>query len=368
MKKIKPNVHCQWHQLKTVCLGNTYAPEFYEAINDSELRDLLQRIAYETLEDYQNINNVLKELGVDVIRQTLDPNDSIINHVEAPVISPVAGVAGSLYKRTPIDPPPMCPRDHYMILGNQLLYTTKHSNLGPIISGNVDSKYIINPNSYELLGHKNYIDENYEQFWAPAVTRVGKDLFVDLYDFPNLSVWFKTHFPEYRVHTVKVGGHNDGVFSPVKPGLIISCVGFDHYKETFPGWEVCYLEGESWEKVNGWWDLKKKNRGKWWVPGEESNKKLIEFVNTWLNDWMGYVEESVFDVNVLVINEKQVLVSNYNKQAFEAFKRHGMEPIIVPWRHRYFWDGGLHCITLDLERDGEMEDCFPHMKDEWKDL
>ncbi len=31
---------------------------------------------------------------------------------------------------------------------------------------------------------------------------------------------------------------------------------------------------------------------------------------------------------------------------------------IVQWRHRYFWDGGLHCITLDLDREGEREDYF----------
>jgi hypothetical protein len=36
-----------------------------------------------------------------------------------------------------------------------------------------------------------------------------------------------------------------------------------------------------------------------------------------------------------------------------------MEPVYVPWRHRYFWDGGLHCITLDLYREGTQQDYFP---------
>ena len=39
-------------------------------------------------------------------------------------------------------------------------------------------------------------------------------------------------------------------------------------------------------------------------------------------------------------------------------KKHNMEPVHIPWRHRYFWDGGLHCITLDLEREGTKEDYF----------
>jgi len=28
----------------------------------------------------------------------------------------------------------------------------------------------------------------------------------------------------------------------------------------------------------------------------------------------------------------------------------------VPLRHRYFWDGGLHCCSLDLVREGDRED------------
>jgi len=27
-------------------------------------------------------------------------------------------------------------------------------------------------------------------------------------------------------------------------------------------------------------------------------------------------------------------------------------------RHRYFWDGGLHCFTLDLRRKGHRENYF----------
>jgi len=83
-----------------------------------------------------------------------------------------------------------------------------------------------------------------------------------------------------------------------------------------------------------------------------------EFVETWLTDWVGYCEETVFDVNVLMLDDKTVCVNNYNKIAFDYFKKHKIEPIIVPFRHRYFWDGGLHCVTLDLNREGEMENYF----------
>jgi hypothetical protein len=114
--------------------------------------------------------------------------------------------------------------------------------------------------------------------------------------------------------------------------------------------------------------MKEKVGGKWWVPGEENNDEFIYFVETWLQDWVGFCEESVFDVNVLMLDENHVCVSNYNEIAFAFFRKHNIEPIIVPWRHRYFWDGGLHCITLDLYREGKMQDYFPERKQPVIDL
>jgi hypothetical protein len=124
----------------------------------------------------------------------------------------------------------------------------------------------------------------------------------------------------------------------------------DTYSTTFPEWEVVYLNGESWDKVSGFLELKAKNAGNWWIKGHEHDDTLIEFVETWLRDWVGYAEESVFDVNILTIDEKNVIVNGYNKQAFDAFERYGVTPHICPVRHRYFWDGGVHCNTLDLNR------------------
>jgi hypothetical protein len=43
---------------------------------------------------------------------------------------------------------------------------------------------------------------------------------------------------------------------------------------------------------------------------------------------------------------------------FAHFKKHKVEPIIFNFRHRYFWDGGIHCRTQDLYREGTQEDYF----------
>jgi hypothetical protein len=95
------------------------------------------------------------------------------------------------------------------------------------------------------------------------------------------------------------------------------------------------------------------------VQGEEHNDALIHFVGSWLDEWVGYIEETVFDVNMLSINENLILCTNEPpQQVKDAFKRHNVEYIITPFRHRFFWDGGLHCITLDVNREGNCEDYF----------
>ena len=97
-------------------------------------------------------------------------------------------------------------------------------------------------------------------------------------------------------------------------------------------------------------------KGRWWIKNEENNAVLAKFIDKWLSEWVGYVAESVFDVNMLSIDENTVICNNYNKSVFEFLKKHKVEPVIFNFRHRFFWDGGVHCITQDLYREGTQED------------
>ena len=55
---------------------------------------------------------------------------------------------------------------------------------------------------------------------------------------------------------------------------------------------------------------------------------------------------------------KEEYGDNYNKDIFEHFKKHKVEPVIFNFRHKHFWDGGIHCMTQDLYREGTQEDYF----------
>jgi hypothetical protein len=113
-------------------------------------------------------------------------------------------------------------------------------------------------------------------------TRIGKDLYFGTENYDEDQIMLKKRieklFPDYRCHVINTGGHSDGTFCPVVPGLIVSLHDVPSYVETFPDWEVVYLPGQSWPAVKTFLDLKDKNKGKWWVPGEELNDDFTDFV------------------------------------------------------------------------------------------
>ena len=228
------------------------------------------------------------------------------------------------------------------------------------------TKYEHNDITYPWRTLEKFLKDNgteivYDQYINTAnVTRVGKDLFFGLNNIisklneDNFMKKWKKLFPDYNIHPVSVPGHCDGSFCPVKPGLILSLQNPKNYKDTFPGWEVVHLKGEGWSKLKPFLDKKCKQR--YWVPN--AGDEFYDYVNEWMDDWVTYVEETVFDVNMLVIDQNNVIVNGFNEKAFDAFERHDITPHIVNFRHRYFWDGGLHCITSDINRVGVQQDFF----------
>jgi hypothetical protein len=326
--------HAPWHPLKHVCVGRSYHSDFYSPIKNSKIKESLQKIATETEEDYTNLISVLTSFDIKVTRPSIDKDLSIIDFVDH---------NGRLnYQHTQsftlIPRPPMQPRDSFLVIGNRILGTNlEFSVFKDLLSDNV-----------------NYICDN-NFFDAPLVTVVGDTLIVDCREHPFLYDYFLKNFHDYKVKPVYIGGHNDAVYSVVKPGVIVSTYHHDNYQDTFPNWQVKYIENQSWNAVPEWRKIKHSNKHKWWVPEDLNSNEFSSFVDTWLDNWLGYVQETVFDVNMLQIDDRTILVNNYNQDLFKFLKSHRIEPVVCPFRHRFFWDGGLHCITNDLYREGEKE-------------
>lgn len=372
------NVYQHWDPLKVCVVGRSYPPEFYSWIEKPAVRGLFEKIAMETEEDYQNIIKKLEEFGVEVLRPDI-PTDTVLN--------------GKYIT------PPMTPRDHFAMIGDTFYfpqsdwktfyYNVKDPSWPDLVPieqlprwiqeecvnlhewrpGTLNETKLFNGAYKNIIGRLK--QQNNHLKLAPAnwvngamVSRIGKDLYFGTLgydvDLDACRSLIGLEFPDYRTHVINTGGHSDSTYCTVCPGLIISLCDVPCYSDTFPGWEVVYLPGQSWSMVKDFLYLKEKNKGRWWIPGFEYDQDVVDTVEQWLAHWTGYVEETVFDVNMLNIDSKNVIVFNYNKQVFDALDRHGITPHIVPFRHRYFWDGGIHCVTSDLHREGVMQDYFPN--------
>ena len=373
MKLPKYNIWNKWDPLEVCMLGNNYAPEFFDGLN-TKAESPLKRICEETLEDLHGFKTILQGFGVEVIQPELDSTERFVDNP-------------SSYPRGPLQP-----RDNQIVLGNRAWSDQgDHPAIFNCLEKYGDIEYVssaamLNENDYDIVAGADYpsyddyknnyknesffqpkvwqeLQEDYKKvFWLSSAVSFPLGKRIDI-GYTGSTEDFQTAYDPTELFTtvnfLPMEGHSDGNYHPIKPGAILSLHDVQTYEKMFPGWDVCYLQDQSWRKVKGFRDLKKKNAGKWWLAGEEDNDEFTHFVETWLQDWVGYVEETVFDVNVLMLDEHHCCVSNPNNEKVNAFlKKHSVEPVYVPWRHRYFWDGGLHCITLDLYREGTQKEYF----------
>jgi hypothetical protein len=194
------------------------------------------------------------------------------------------------------------------------------------------------------------------------VSRIGNDLFfaTQTYHDNKQEILNQVNrlFPDTRNHVVNAGGHGDAVYCPVTPGLIISLNDVPTYADTFPDWEVVYLPPSNYSHMRKFESSMRHNKGRWFIPGFEKDNNMIDMVDHYFDEWVGQVSETVFDVNILIVDPKNIVVSTHNDQVESACARHGIEVHVSPFRHKYFWDCGIHCVTNDLHRNGHAQNFF----------
>jgi len=322
--------YAPYHPLKHCMVGSGFHIDWFkDFFSDKKIIDPLQRIAEETEEDFLELSSLLTKAGVEVHRPKLEIQKYNSLH--------------DIYR------PPMTPRDHFGVIGEKfyaLQYAQGYSNVLKKIK---KEQLYIRPKDTTYTGT---ID-------TASILRAGKDLYWGHDPKDGDPTEYVKIFEQegFRVHLLERDYHSDAVISLIKPRVAISIKDVSDYKKTMPGWEILLIEDNpSLPFSNN--DFKSVIQGRWWIQHEENNKVLAQFIDQWLGEWVGYVAESVFDVNMLSIDENTVICNNYNKSVFDFLKKHSIEPVLFNFRHRYFWDGGVHCITQDLYREGTQEDYF----------
>lgn len=365
MSKNIYNVWNKWGKLNAVCLGSMFEPGYFDVIADVEVRNQLNDLLAETLEDFNHYEKVLKDFGAEVIRPDVTGRrwEERIRYTESG-----EEVIRGLPK------PPLTPRDAQVVLGNKLFLTD------PGVSPDI-RKVLMDWNSEDVVnaefGPPHPETGKPFGYAAAHMTLIGRDLYLDhtpdttdimrakMYDQsrPDLVAAIRKEHPYLRIHALSIGGHNDGAYSPIVPGAILTMSDIQRYHNTFPGWDLYKFDRPSWTQDMNY--TKARVNEHWWHPAKDHIPALRYFVDTWLNDWIGDMSETIFDVNVFALDEKTVIVNDVDSPEIRRFAREKkVELVHVPWRHRYFWDGGLHCMTLELNRDGEMVDYFPERGDD----
>ena len=336
--------HTEFQKLKTVLIGRGLPstivknPYMRSKLSPSTKR-LLVDLLDETEEDYQNLAKICTDFGAKVIR----PEYSIKWESEDVEFAPYL----------------MNPRDELIVLDNKLVCAQE------ALTTSVD--YL-----YPLQKYKNRIVRNSKTYnlMPPSIVRLGKDIIIDRQsdmksNDPESVEYLKNWLEPLGYNIIYLTTHNfqfkanishaDGVFSVLKPGVILTCLEAEGYtKNIFKDWDAFQVE-PAFESMKKWNIYQNDTKSYLFKDSKYIDDVWNQTITTWFSDWVGYAKETLFDVNCLSLDENHVIVSHYRKEVFDYFKKHKIEPIICPVRHRFFWDGGVHCMSLDLEREGNCE-------------
>jgi len=347
-------------------VGSAYPPEIFQFIKDKQLRNSFEKLAIETEEDIQKLVILLQQFGIEVIRPTM-PNEFEKFKVANGYIAP-----------------PISARDFMCMIDNKLYYpglpNVNHAWMEFSDKYNIEKKTNLSQNKDWLNFQKQdkYIFDKKRSFYndiftlalqkgneviaspidymnSSFITRLGKKMIVGTQNYhddkKSIKKTFDEMFPHKEIHVASSEGHSDGCFAPINEGLVISAYEAIDYKKTFPNAEVVTVPPDVTLKNDKFKKQILTAEHKWFLEGMEHNNDLVGMVDHYFNNWIGNVNETAFMVNILMLDNKNALCSTDNKQVRKAMKRHGVELHVTPFKHKWFWDCGIHCLTQDLDRE-----------------
>jgi glycine amidinotransferase len=223
------NSYTSWQPLEEVIVGRAYSPDYFDFIENAQVRNQLQQILLETEEDLANLQQTIEKFGARVRRPDLPNRDHFIQ-------SQIHGNGAPL--------PPLTPRDWQITLGDKLLRVLAMQELDGLCNEYNPRAVQLSTHTAPQVGMRTVF---LNQASASCIVRVGRDVFFDNSDFlkPEQTRWIVDNVlgPEYRIHEAITDGHGDAVFAILKPGVLLSSkhdVNLDLARD-FPGWDVCKI-------------------------------------------------------------------------------------------------------------------------------
>jgi glycine amidinotransferase len=196
-----------------------------------------------------------------------------------------------------------------------------------------DANYVLPeagpPETYVVTEHEPVFD-------AADFVRCGRDLFVLRSHVTNARgiAWLRDHLaPDYRIHEVESTCNNpmhiDSTFMPLAPGKVLvnpDHIDVERLPDCIKGWEILVPP----------------------QPDPDANP-ILSMCSAWLS------------MNVLMLDEKRVVVESSQPSMVKALEGWGFEPIPCAFKHYAAFGGSFHCATLDVRRRGELQSYFPEL-------
>ncbi len=198
----------------------------------------------------------------------------------------------------------------------------------------VDAQY--NYDYREHPGHQGEdqayaITEFEPTFDAADFMRCGKDIFVQKSQVTNsLGIeWLKRHLgSQYTIHELDVNDpgamHIDATFMPLAPGkLLLNPMKMGRLPDIVKSWDVLYAP----------------------EPCIPDHIPL-------------YMSTKWISMNILMLDEKRIMVEKHEAPLIKALKDWGFKPILCNFCNFNAFGGSFHCATLDIRRRGELQSYF----------
>ena len=344
--------YTEFHKLKKVMIGRAHSSDDIniEGLSSSSER-LLKKLLDETEEDLQKFVDICKTFGAEVVRPDYSHQDFDTKDQAAFGKKEIKDVFLKAY------PYLLIPRNNLIALDNKIVCVNSDETIKNDYTKCLDD---------EVIWNEYTINDNLK---TSSIVRLGKDIIVDKQKYQRsntrkgvsfLSNWLEPlgyniiYTPYHNFKFFDGVSHGDSCLALLKPGVLITHPKAIMYtREIFLGWDGCTVGRDSNKDLISRWHENRRVGFSYAHMGNEFDDAAFNTVITdWFQNWLGYANETVFDINVFSLDEHHVVVSNYNERMFNFFKKHKIEPIICNFRHRYFWDAGWHCLTSDLKREG----------------
>ena len=355
------SIWTNWDPLEEVIVGDCYSPGEFDWAVDNEITESFNLILKETKEDLDNLARLLQSFGVIVHRPSVKKFNHTIDLCGMQVKNPVS---------------PMVPRDQFLVYGNTIYqsYTSFPDRYFESLSYYEIFKSLFDqghnwismppPNglTMETTQQYNYIERGQELYqelknqllWHTATLFKCGDAVIYNHRGPGTATglaWFEKNTPDTRFikneNTYQAGwGHIDHGFFMTDDETVF-CKDMRYVPECLRNKRIFEVgpvkEDQVFAMLENKWQEYNKNFGKFSMAG----------IERWLNQWKGYSQQVHFDTNVLVIDSRNVVfASDVPKKLFELLDQQGITAHVCKQRHYFFWDGGIHCFTLDVKRKG----------------